>query len=107
MSEELKMAIAAVQRHGLEPFEKVARAIPATLSGRAYERWIERQARETARASARLTKSGAVIEITDRAALITIAGIEAMSTLGFYQALKNWNGKACKAMRAFNRGARP
>lgn len=106
MSEELKMAIVAVRRHGLEPFEKVAAAMPAQLSGPAYARWVSRQARETDRASTRIAKAGAVIHLSDREARISFAGIEAMSTLGFYQALTNWSAKARKVMREFNRGDR-
>ena len=106
MSEELKMAIVEVRRHGLEPFDKVARAIPARLSGPAYSRWVERQARVAEQSSASLRKAGAVIDFPAGADRIAFGGIEAMSTLGLYQALKNWNAKARKAMREYNRGTR-
>jgi hypothetical protein len=106
MSEELKMAIVAVRRHGLEPFEKVAAAMPAKLCGPAYARWVERQAREADRASTRIAKAGAVIHLSDSVTKIDFAGIQAMSTLGLYQALRNWSAKARKVMRAYNRGDR-
>ncbi len=104
MSEELKMAIVAVRRHGLEPFDKVAAALPAKLAGPAYARWVQRQAREVDRVSKRLTKAGAAIELTDRLTTIDFGGIEASSMLGLYQALKNWSAKARSRMRAYNRG---
>tara|TARA_B100000678_G_scaffold144002_1_gene120246 strand:- start:29 stop:352 length:324 start_codon:yes stop_codon:yes gene_type:complete len=104
MSEELKMAIVEVRRHGLEPFERVARAMPGNLTGRAYSRWVERQAREAGRVSTRLAKAGAAVQLTDRLATIDFGGIEASSMLGLYQALNNWSAKARSRMRAYNRG---
>jgi len=106
MSEELKMAIVAVRRHGLEPFEKVAAAMPAKLCGPAYARWVQRQARVAEQCAARLRKAGAVIDFPAGADRIDLGGIEAMSTLGLYQALRNWSAKARKVMRAYNRGDR-
>ena len=106
MSEDLKMAIVAVRRHGLDPFDRIAVAMPTRLTGRAYARWIERQARATEQVAERLSTAGASIDLSDRATRIAFAGIEALSTLGLYQALKNWNGKARKRMREYNRGDR-
>ena len=101
------MAIVAVRRHGLEPFDKVAAALPAELAGAPYARWVPLQARVAEHCSARLRKAGAVIDFPGGADRIAFGGIEAMSTLGLYQALKNWDAKARKAMRAYNRGDRP
>ncbi|MEL7754705.1 hypothetical protein AAG597_16255, partial [Citromicrobium bathyomarinum] len=103
MSEELKMAIVAVRRHGLEPFEKVVAAMPQSLIGPAYARWVRRQARVTAEVCERLRKQGATIDVSQKEVRIVFGGIEARSYLGLLQALVNWRSKAAKQMRAYNR----
>ena len=102
MSEELKMAIVAVRRHGLEPFSKVTKAMPQSLVGRSYSRWVDRQARVTVEVAEKLRKAGAQIELSERQALVSFGGVEARSFLGFHQALVNWHSKAQKAMRPYN-----
>lgn len=99
MSIDLKTAQSAMNQHGLAPFARLAAGMPRSMTGPGYAIWKERQTEVTERVKSRLEEHGATIVFTRDEVRIDFAGIKAMSRLGLYKALKNWNDKIINRQR--------
>ena len=96
---DLKTAQSAINQHGLAPFSRLAAGMPKSMAGPGYTIWKERQTEVTELVKSRLEEQGATIVFTRDEVRIEFAGIKAMSRLGLYQALKNWNDKIINRQR--------
>ncbi len=90
----LRHAVGEVEKLALAPMVRVQHSMPRGFGGSAFAAWDERRREVDEQAAKSLANLGAFVAYGAGEARLSYAGVSSTSTMGLFQAVRNWHSAA-------------